>query len=202
MLALLSECSRPHAEIGAVLDCALDRSLALMGARFGNVQLMDWRSGVLKITAQRGFQSEFLDFFKFVELKDTCACARALRDRGSIIIEDVTADQQFAPFRDIVCRAGVRAVQSTPLISDSGALVGILSTHFPMPHRPTDAQMGRMKEAAHLVANTIIRLRARHAGPNILENSLALLERSREALVTAEDVLCRGRRNGTLSGSK
>lgn len=197
MLALLSECSRPHADIGAVLDCALDRSLALMGARFGNVQLMDWRSGVLKITAQRGFQSEFLDFFKYVELKDTCACARALRDRGAIIIEDVTADQQFAPFRNVICRAGIRAVQSTPLISNSGALVGILSTHFPMPHRPTDAQMRLMKEAAQLVADTIIRVRARNAGENTLARSLALLAGSRETLAAAENVL---RRVGPLSG--
>jgi hypothetical protein len=52
-------------------------------------------------------------------------------------------------------------VQSTPLVSSSGALVGIVSTLFPTPHRPTDIQIRAAREAAQLAANAIILFRAR-----------------------------------------
>lgn len=99
---------------------------------------------------------DFLNFFKRVYVDDVSACARALRKRSSIIIDDVTADQQFTPCRDILAQAGVRAVQSTPMVSSSGALIGILSTHFPTPHRPTDIEMRNLRHAAHLAADAFI----------------------------------------------
>jgi GAF domain-containing protein len=102
----------------------------------GNVQLMNWKAGYLEIKAQSGFGDEFLNFFKQVYLADVSACARALRKRSSIVIEDITTDRQFVPCCEILMRAGVRAVQSTPMISSSGALMGILSTHLPILHRP------------------------------------------------------------------
>jgi GAF domain-containing protein len=34
----------------------------------------------------------------------------------------------------VLLRAGARSVQSTPMISSSGHLVGIVSTHFGEPH--------------------------------------------------------------------
>jgi GAF domain-containing protein len=87
-------------------------------------------------------------------------------------------------------RAGVRAVQSTPLISTSGALVGILSTHFAVPSRPTEQQMLAMRNASQLVANAIIRVRARTT-INHIENSTRLVGESQQALATAEKILSR-----------
>jgi GAF domain-containing protein len=37
--------------------------------------------------------------------------------------------------------AGVPAVLSTPLISSTGRLLGIVSTHFSEPHRPTEREL-------------------------------------------------------------
>ena len=37
-------------------------------------------------------------------------------------------------------KAGFRAVHSTPLITRSGKIVGVLSTHFRRPHRPSDRE--------------------------------------------------------------
>jgi GAF domain-containing protein len=71
---------------------------------------------------------------------------------------------QFIPCLKVVQRAGVRAVQSTPLVSSNGVLVGIVSTHFPTPCRPTEIQMQRTKEAAQLAANAIIFHRSRTHG--------------------------------------
>jgi GAF domain-containing protein len=177
------------ADIQSVLNCVLDRSLELSGTCFGNVQLMDWRSGYLEIKAQRGFQSEFLNFFERVKFDHASACARALRNRDATIIDDIMADKQFAPYREITCRAGVRAVLSTPLVSVNGAALGVLSIHFPMIHRPTDMQLRGISEAAELAANAIIRLRTIN-GQKML-NAPDVLQKSREAIIAAEKLLSR-----------
>jgi GAF domain-containing protein len=177
------------ADIQSVLNCVLDRSLELSGACFGNVQLMDWRSGYLEIMAQRGFQPEFLNFFERVKFDHASACARALRNRDAIVIDDIMTDKQFAPYREIACRAGVRAVLSIPLVSISGAALGVLSVHFPIVHRPTDMQVGGMSEGAELAANAIIRLRAINREKML--DPLDVFQKSQEAITTVEKLLAR-----------
>ena len=92
---------------------------------------------------QRGFRQDFLDFlvhFKTVHDVGT-ACGRAMELRERVIIEDVEIDSEFAPHRNIAASAGFRAVQSTPLFSRSGELLGVLSTYFRRPHRPLLRQL-------------------------------------------------------------
>src|SRR5579871_1210120 len=160
MLELMTDQLHRCTDVRSVLDCLLDRALELSGTSFGNIQLMDWKAGHLEIRVQRGFREEFMNFFERVRLDDSSACARVLRTRAAVVIEDVVVDRQFSPCLEIVRGAGIRAVQSTPLVSSSGALLGVLSTHFPAEHRPTDIQMCAMKDAAQLAANAIIRFRA------------------------------------------
>ena len=192
MQRLLFERLQKCADIQSVLNCVLDRSLEIGDAHFGNVQLIDWRSGYLEIKAQRGFQSEFLNFFQRVKVEHGSACARALRTRGTVVIEDIAADQQFWPYRDIACRAGVRAVQSVPIVSSSGAALGVLCIHFRTVRRPTDIQVRGMTEATELAANAIIHLRAINGDGKMLD-SLDLLQKSLEAIANAEKLLSRGR---------
>jgi GAF domain-containing protein len=143
----------------SLAECLLHHGLKLSGARLGNVQLMNSKDGYLEIKAQSGFSDEFLNFFKRVDVADVSACARALRRRNSIVIEDVTTDQQFAPYCEILHRAGVRAVQSTPMLTSGGALMGILSTHFPIPHRLTHIEMRNLLHAAHIAADALVSIR-------------------------------------------
>ena len=112
---------------------------------------------------------------------------RARRPRY-LIVEDVMADGQFLPYQQIMRRAGVRAVQSTALVSTNGALIGVLSTHFPACHRPSDVQMRGTRDAAQAAANAIIRLRARAntSASNRVETSLRLLRKSRDALARSD----------------
>jgi hypothetical protein len=52
-----------YTEERSVLDGLLMRGMQILGAHFGNVQLMDWDAGCLVIVAHRGFQDVFLRFF-------------------------------------------------------------------------------------------------------------------------------------------
>ncbi len=159
MQSLLDAEFQKCGDVPSALDCVLECSLELTGARLGNVQLMDWKAGYLAIVAQRGFGAEFLTVFRRVELDHGTACGRALKGRTTVVIDDVMADPEFSPYREVAGRAGFRAVQSTPLVSRSGAFVGVLSTHFGAVGRPTCSQLERLQEAAELAANAIIRLR-------------------------------------------
>lgn len=69
------------------------------------------------------------------------ATGMCLRERRRIVIEDVETDPRLGSFRDLARKAGIRAIQSTPLITRSGVIVGVLSTHFHEPHRPTAREL-------------------------------------------------------------
>jgi CheY-like chemotaxis protein len=154
----LSNC----ADLQSILNCVLDGGLELTEATLGNVKLVDQRKGYLTIAAQRGFHREFLDFFHRVNIDDSLSmCGRALRERRAII-SDVMLDDELAPWRPVAERAGFRSLQSTPIISGSGALLGIVSTHFPIPHQPTESEMNAVRSLANLAASAIVRMRVRH----------------------------------------
>jgi len=102
----------------------------------GNIQLLNSRRGMLEIVAQRGFGPEFLDFFGEVH-GEGAACGAAMHARQRVIVEDVVTHPIFVgrPAQGVLLRAGVHAVQSTPLITRSGELLGMMSTHFRSRHR-------------------------------------------------------------------
>jgi GAF domain-containing protein len=181
------------ADLQSVLERTLAESLKVCGTELGNVQLMNWRAGCLEIKTQRGFNDEFLSFFKRVHFGDGSACARALKSRKPVIIEDITLDPEFRFCSAIMHRAGVRAVQSTPLVSRYGAFVGVLSTHFLRSHRPTDLQMRAVADAAHCAAEVIIRFRAEATARACatIQKSLKSIDESQAALARAEEVLRR-----------
>ena len=180
----LEECCN----LRSVLNVALSWCLKVNGTARGNIQLMDWRLGYLTIAAHRGFHEDFVRRFAHVRARDGTACGRAIGSRCSIVIEDVLTDREFAPYRASAAEFGFRAVQSTPLISRSGAFVGVISVHFPVRHRPGGAETQATQLLAQLTANAIIRQRAqwpdggRGTDGHRVAESLAAVRSSWEAL--------------------
>jgi len=183
-----------------VFDVVLDRSLELAHAAFGNIQVMNWQTGCLEIATQRGFQHEFLKFFQRVRADDQSACAQALRARDQVIIEDVATDKEFSPLsREIVLNAGVRAVQSTPMISSRGAFIGMLSTHYTHAHVPSLHEMATINALAQVAANAIITKRARENESRAIEKTLQAIQSSRDLLARVDGVVCPTKDGGLLS---
>ena len=117
---------------GAMVEAALDAAISATGADMGNLQIVC--ADGLRIVAQRGFERPFLDFFAVVGHPST-ACGVALKSSTRVTIADVRSDLLFAGTEagEVLAEAGVRAVQSTPLVAEGG-VVGILSTHYACPH--------------------------------------------------------------------
>ena len=136
------------AELQFRLGELLDSVLRSSGTRIGNIQLVDAASDSLHIVVHRGMDKPVLDRFAVVTRSDETACARALRFRHRVVIEDVEADVQYRPYLEAARCAGFRAAQSTPLFSMQARLAGMLSTHFPYPHLVSPAEASILDEAA------------------------------------------------------
>lgn len=152
------------AELPALLLEILDTGMAITAADFGTMQLVDPDRSTLSIAAQRGFCPAWVQFWNGAgqHLGSSGAClARGER----IVIEDVEQSEVLADpaaLRSLL-EAGVRAVQSTPLVTRSGTVLGVLSTHHRAPQRPGDRVLGRLDRLARLAADCIESLQARAA---------------------------------------
>jgi two-component system CheB/CheR fusion protein len=133
----------------------LKAAMALHKADMGMVQLYNPQQQVLEIVVQQGLGPEVLTHFQTVRAGDGSACSRSLAQRQRVIIEDVESDPDFTPHRAIAAAAGFRAVQSTPLINRQGELLGILSTQFRQPHRPTERELRMLDMYGRLASEFI-----------------------------------------------
>jgi two-component system CheB/CheR fusion protein len=141
------------------LNEMLAATIELLNADKGNVQLLDATRGVLLIATQRGFEQPFLDYFREVSVQEHSACGRALRTGTQIIVEDVETDESYAPLWPIASVADYRAVVSTPLLGRGGRPLGMISTHFRSPHRPSEQDLRRLDLYARRAADFIERCR-------------------------------------------
>lgn len=120
----------------------------------GNVQLVDSAAGGLLIVSHSGFDEEFLQYFSLVT-DDGTACGRAAKRVSQVLIDDVRLDESFAPHRAIARSSGFLGVQSTPLIGTSGALVGMVSTHYAEPHLPPTEALATLTEIGRAYGSVI-----------------------------------------------
>jgi PAS domain S-box-containing protein len=150
-------------DLRMALDDVLENAIVTSGADFGNIQLYNPQIGALEIIAQRGFQPDFLDYFRTVRVDEGSACAQAMQSGERIIIEDVNLDPAYEPHRSVAAAADYRAVQSTPLKSRTGRILGMLSTHFRCPHRPSERDQRLLDLYARHAADLIERVRSDEA---------------------------------------
>ena len=148
----------------------------------GNIQLLDPQQKVL--IAQRGFGQEFLDFCREVSVEDESVCGRSLRSGERIIIEDVETDAAYAPLRPVARAAGFRAVQSTPLIDRDGTQLGMLSTHFRSPHRPSQEELQQLDLYVRQAADFIERCKTDEVLHRTEGTIRSLLEAAAQAILT------------------
>ena len=154
LIQLSNRLVREGSDFGKNLDAVVDTAIAITGAGKGNLQLLDPTTGTLTIAAQRGFEDPFLNFFASVR-DDASACAAAMKSGERVIVEDVRESDIFAgqPSKEVLLDAGVCAVTSAPLVASSGNLLGMISTHFVTPHRPSERELHLMDLLARQAAD-------------------------------------------------
>jgi signal transduction histidine kinase/DNA-binding NarL/FixJ family response regulator len=139
-----------------VLAEIVSAAISISDADFGNIQLLEPNSSRLRIAAQQGFPTWWLDFWDGV-CESRGVCGTALQRGERVIVEDVLQSPIFAgtDALQVQIKAGVRAVQSTPLMSRSGRLLGMFSTHYKTPRRPDDRALRLLDLLARQTADII-----------------------------------------------
>jgi GAF domain-containing protein len=143
-----------------LLDAVLDAAIAITEADFGNIQILDARTSDLQITVHRGLPASWIEFWNRMS-KGHGACGTALEHGSRVIVEDVTQSEIFigTDALRVQLEAGVRAVQSTPLVSRTGTPVGIISTHYRTSQRPSDRALRFLDVLAREAADILERTR-------------------------------------------
>ncbi|WP_437587625.1 chemotaxis protein CheB [Sorangium sp. So ce1000] len=169
--------------LSLVLGEILDAAIAVSGADFGNMQLLARASGELVLGAHRGLPAFWVEFWDHA-VEGQGACGTALERKERVIVEDVEASPIFAgnPALEVHRKAGVRAVQSTPLMSRAGEPLGMLSTHYRAPTRPSDRALRLLDLIARQAADILERARAEEALRQSEERFRVLAEASSEVL--------------------
>lgn len=117
-------------ELAPVLDEIIETAIVVAGADAGHIRLLD-EDGEPRLAAHRHLPSWWLEYWETVDPR-TGTTGRALAERARAIVRDVESDPLFAgtPSLEIQRRAGIRAVQATPLTTRQGHVLGTLSTHY------------------------------------------------------------------------
>lgn len=146
----------PHLAIspalGNLLEDELEGVVVAHQAGHGSLQLFDPARDTLYLVAQINFARWFLQDFGQVGPDDGSVCALAMRRKEGVFVSDVLADEALRAFSG---RSGVRAVQSTPILSRDGALLGMFSTHFLRPRAFDEADRRICADYAARFSNAI-----------------------------------------------
>ena len=142
--------------VSEILNWAVHAARRITNANMANLQILDPGSRTLRIAAQHGFSQKFLDYFDSVP-DGEAACGMALETGRRVIVKDVTESPVFrgTAILEILLDAGVRAVQSTPLVGRSGSIIGMLSTHWSWPCLPSAQDLRHLDLLARTVANCL-----------------------------------------------
>ena len=137
----------------------VDAAVLIMHSDFGSMQRFDTARGELQLLAHHGFTPEGEAFWAWVTPASGSTCALTLRGRERIVIPDIATYaaqhgiDRFAPLLE----GGIRAAQTTPLLSRSGAFVGAISTHWTHPHQPSERELRLLDIVARQAADLIER---------------------------------------------
>jgi len=153
-----TRCAKDGNDVAGCLKEVLNVAIEMSGADKGHIQLRDHESDQLKFAAYSGFDESFRDFFNNAR-DGNSAWGLAMESHQRVIVEDITESEIYAgkPSLSMMLNADVRAVQSVPLLSSFGKLLGTISTHFSEPHRPSEQELRLMDLLARQTADYLER---------------------------------------------
>jgi PAS domain S-box-containing protein len=137
-----------------ILEESLKTTVNIDGAAMGLLWAYDAETKRIQVGASTGFDEEFVQSLNMPAVYGTPSAA-CFQERRRVIVEDVETDSALASFRATARRGGFRGIHCTPLVTRSGNIVGVLSTYFRKPHRPSDRVIRLVDVCARQAADYI-----------------------------------------------
>jgi len=180
-------------DVDAFYGRILDAAMGIMRSDFASMQMFepDRGHGELRLLAHRGFSWKAAKLWEWVRSDSASACGVAFGTKARVLVSDVyncdflegTEDQEM--FRQM----GIRAVQTTPLLSRGGMLVGMISTHWRTTHLPSERDFRLLDILARQAADLIERKRAEMAREQALERERVARAEAERAARLKDDFL-------------
>ena len=145
--------------VQAIYEQLLNAATAIMHSEMATMQMLFPEKNELLLLAFKGFDPEIIKYWEWVKKGNQSACGTALEKSKRIIIPDIeisdfiNTEESRAAHR----LAGVRAAQSTPLITRSGYLIGMITTHWKTVHEPTERELNLFDVLARQAADLLER---------------------------------------------
>lgn len=151
----------PEQSLEDMLREAVDIAIEVAAADFGNIQLVAPESGKLRIVAQHGLPPWWVEYWQ-TAASEQGSCGAALSRGERVVVDDVERSPvfDFATSLEVQRRAGIRSVQSTPMVAVDGRLLGMISTHGRHPGRPSEQALALINVLARRLSVIVERTRA------------------------------------------
>lgn len=151
--------------VEALYEQILDTAMAILQSDFASIQMFcpeRGTKGELRLLGHRGFNAQAAKRWEWVRASTRTTCGEALRTGRRVAVADVRHCDFMAGSEDLdgYLAGGILAVQATPLVSRSGALVGMISTHWREPHELSASELRALDVLARQAADLIERSRA------------------------------------------
>ena len=140
-------------------DAILDAAMRLLRSDMATMQMYEAAGDGLRMLTSRGFDARHIPLFDWVGRDEGTSCATALRARSRVIIPDIEISEHVVgtPAYEPLCLCGIRTAHSTPLVSRSGAIIGMITNHWREPHTPTERSLALVDVLARQAADLIDR---------------------------------------------
>ena len=150
---------------------------SIMHSTCASLQLLHPERGVrgeLKLIVARGFTPEAERRWEWVRSDSTSTCGLALRTGARVIAPDIERCDPMKGTSDqaALLAAGIRASQSTPLVTRGGRMIGMITTHWDRPHQPSERDFRLLDILARQAADMMERTQAQE----LLRNSESQLQ--------------------------
>ncbi|WP_164974815.1 GAF domain-containing protein [Halegenticoccus tardaugens] len=138
-------------------DAVLDTAVEMLDADFGGLQRLDPEADDLELLTHVGLTAEAANLWKRVGVESGSICSVALETGKRVVAPDVETCEFMSNPEDLkMCRRiGIRAVQTTPLVSRSGEMLGMLTIHWANPHEPSERDLHLLDVLARQVADLL-----------------------------------------------
>lgn len=145
----------------ALYDAIVAAAAGLMGSECASIQMLGG-SGNLQLLAHYGYDPRSAEYWDTVDASSGSTCGIALATGERVVVHDVEQSGLSADSGDLQSYrwTGMRAVQTTPLLSRSGEPIGMLSTHWKHPHTPSMRDLKIFDVLARQAADAIERMSA------------------------------------------
>jgi len=144
----------------------LDAAVGIMRADFASIQMLHpdrGQSGQLRLLAYRGYTRKSAAAWEWIgDDHATTTCGMALRSGKRCTVPDVETCDWMAGTKDLALyrQTGIRSLQSTPLVSRSGATLGMISTCWKQVHEASERDLRLLDVLARQAADIMERRQA------------------------------------------